>query len=93
MARARNFLQALIGIALLLGLTIVLIGLFSSARGSQTTSEPQPASVPTPATETAATAGVESTLARVTATLTLEPKPTLGPRPTGILFESAGQLH
>jgi len=89
MIRARNFIQTLIWVGLLLGLTIGVIGLFSSVNRPQTASQPQQTDVPT--AEAAATLTPEPPQAQPSL-ISPSVTPALGPRPAGILFESAGGL-
>jgi len=97
MSRSRNAIQAFIWTGLLLGLAVVLIGLFSSAGESQTTGQLQQTREPVPPTDTAATKTLEPTLVSATTTSTAGPEtqPAATPRvrPAGILFESTGELY
>lgn len=88
MTRLKSFVQALIGVGLLLGLTILLIGLFASANKPQPGSRVQQTGVPT----AAATAIFTPEPPQVQPTLPPVATRALGPRPAGILYESAGEL-
>jgi len=89
MTWAKNLIQTLIGIGLLLGLAFGLIGLFRSVSGSPTASQSQQTIIPT----AEAVDTVASALPQTLPPVTPSPIPTREPRSGDVLFESAGELY
>jgi WD40 repeat protein len=90
MTRARNLFQALIWAGMLIGLTIVLIGLFGSANQPQTASRPQQTIIPTAEATVVSTPEPPEVLPTVVSPIATT---VLEPRTAGILFESAGEMY